>query len=327
MRVPRQGPWGRRKASSGPSDAHRDAVRAAREEADSVARRERTERRSSQGEDWQTRLKGSALETRRRLRPAGRGLRAFLGRIAPPITRGLLALVRLPVVLVLALLEAATAAVGWIRPRLRSLASGFGSLVVRYVTPVNTVAFVCLVAAVSLGVSQFMDYRGVAVGADLYEGEVGTVAPAPLRDVETAGSAHLFALLPVAAAVVVLTLMAARGRWGLGRIIGGLGLLAMLVTLAIDLPTGLEGGTSGGAYASSDVELLDGFWIQLFTAAVIALCGFLLARYAREEREEAPPLIPTATFGVERSVFDPSGRDQPSSGGTAGRRPPWEAST
>ena len=167
------------------------------------------------------------MEARRRLRPVGHGLRAFLGRIAPPISRGLLALVRLPVALVVWLLEAASGAVAWVRPRLASVASWFGALVVRYVTPVNTVAFVGLVAAVSLGISQFMDYRGVAVGADLYEGEVGTVAPAPLRDVETAGSAHLYLLAPVALAAIALIVLTARGRAELGRVVCGLGLLGI----------------------------------------------------------------------------------------------------
>jgi hypothetical protein len=315
--------------STGPSDAHRDAVRTASEEAALVTERERAERRATQGDDWQMRLRGGALETRRRLRPAGRGLRAFLGRIAPPISRGLLAIVRLPVALVLRLLEAAQGAIGWARPRLAALASGFGALVVKHVTPVNTVAFVCLVAAVSLGVSQFMDYRGVAVGADLYEGEVGTVAPPPLRDVETAGSAHLYLLLPVAIAAIALTFLIARGRQELWRILCGLGVLVVLVSLAVDLPRADLGQTT--PFASSDVELLDGFWIQLFTGAVIALCGYLFGRYSKEEqpRPASPPTLSspeTVSFRVERPDRDPLAppEDSPAPG-RSGPLPPWEA--
>lgn len=239
------------------------------------------------------RLRGGALETNRRLRPVGSGIRAFLGRIAPPISSGLLALVGVLATGVATVLDGMTGAVGWVRPRLLSLAAAFGRLVVRWVTPVNTVAFVALVAAVALGVSQFLDYRGVAVGADLYGGEVGTVAPPPFTDVEDAGAAHLYLLLPVAVAAVVLTLATAMGRRRLGRYLLGLGLLTVLVSLAIDLPTGLEAGTSGDAYASSDVELLEGFWIQLFTGAVIALCGFLLTRYVRDEPR--PPARPAGS--------------------------------
>jgi len=324
MRVPRQGRERRQKASSGPSEAHREAVRAARAEGDAVAQRERSDRRAAQSEDWWMRLRGGALETRRRLRPVGRGLRAFLGRIAPPISRGLLALVRLPAIGVARLLQGVTGAIAWARPRLVSLASAFAALVVRWVTPVHTVAFVGLIAAAALGVSQFHDYRGVAVGADLYEGEVGTVAPAPLTDVETTGSAHLYLLLPVAVAALVLTVVTAWGRWELGRVLYGLGLLAVVVTLAIDLPTGLEAGTSGNAYASSDVELLDGFWIQLFSSLVIVLCGFLLARYVKGE--PGPPATPAAGRRPrERPGISTDKRKEPRGPNPSGAPPPWEA--
>ena len=318
MKVPRQGGWGRQKASPGPAEAHREAVRDAREEEDAVARRERSERRAQQREDWQLRLRGAAVETKRRLRPVGTGIRAFLGRIAPPISGGLLALLRLPVVGMVRLLDGITDAIVWVRPRLRALASGFGALVVRWVTPVNTVAFVALVAAVSLGASQFLDYRGVAVGADLYEGEVGTVAPAPKTDIEVAGAAHLYLLLPVAVAAIVLTMAVALGRWQLGRYLLGLGLLTVIVSLAIDLPTGLDTGTSGAAYASSDVELLEGFWVQLFTGAVLALCGFLLGRYAREESEPRPSPVDSAPRWRPPGLSSGQ-REEP------GGPPPWEA--
>ena len=322
MRVPRRGRESSEKPSPGPSEAQREAVQAARAEADAVARRERAQRRELQSEDWQIRLRGGALEAKRRLAPVGRNLRAFLGRIAPPISSALLALLRLPVVGVAKVLDGATGAVGWARPRLGSLASAFAALVVRRVTPVNAVAFVALVAAVSLGVSQVLDYRGVAVGGELYEGEVGTVAPAPLTDVEKAGAAHLYLLLPIAVAAIVLTVAAAMGRWGLGRVLAGLGLLTVLVTLAIDLPTGLNAGNSGDAYASSDVELLEGFWIQLFTGTVIALCGFLLARYVKAEHESPASHAESGTGWRPPGL---SSRKRERSGEPSGNPPAWRA--
>jgi hypothetical protein len=283
-----------------------------------VAERERNERHSAKNDEWQVRLRGAALETKRRLRPAGRGVRALLGRVAPPISAGLVALLGLLAAGLSRLLEGITAVVAWLYPRLHSLASSFAALVMRRVTPVATVAFVALVAAVALGVSQFLDYRGVAVGAENYEGEVGTVAPAPFTDVEVTGAAHLYLLLPVAVAAIVLTVAIALGRWQLSRYLIGLGLLTVVVSLAIDLPTGLDTGRD--AYASSDVELLEGFWIQLLTGLVIALCGFLLGRYGREEAE--PP-----ARTADRSSWQPPGfkrekRREPT--GPSGPPPPRE---
>ena len=86
----------------------------------------------------------------------------------------------------------------------------------RTVTPVRTLAFVCAGASVALAASQFVDYRGVAVGAPAYEGEIGTVAPAPLTGLETAGSAHAYALVPLAAIALLLAVATARGAGGWG---------------------------------------------------------------------------------------------------------------
>ena len=81
----------------------------------------------------------------------------------------------------------------------------------RHVTPLSTVAFVGIAAAIGLGVSQFFDYHGVAVDAPNYAGSVGATAPAPLVGTKTAGSAHLWVLIPVAVAAVVLIIGAFRG--------------------------------------------------------------------------------------------------------------------
>ena len=97
---------------------------------------------------------------------------------------------------------------------------------------------VCAGAAVALAASQFADYRGVAVGAPAYEGEIGTVAPAPLTDLETAGSAHAYALVPSRRSRCSWPWLTARGRWRLGRVVGLIGLAGIVVGLAIDMPAG-----------------------------------------------------------------------------------------
>jgi hypothetical protein len=331
MKVPRQGFGRRGRSSSGPSDSHLERVREAREAGDAVADRERAQLREMRSDDWEMRLRGAALEMRRRLRPVGRGLRSFLGRIAHPITSGLLAIVRVPATGLGKLTQGSTDAGRWTAPRVRSASSSVSEFTYRWVTPVHTVAVVAVVAAAALVASQFMDYRGLGVGADLYQGSVNRVAQAPLRDLSTAGSAHLYLLVPVAIAALVMTVGTVAGRWQLGRLVGALGLLGIAVTLVIDLPKGLDEGNAGAVYASSDVELLRGFWIQLVASATLALCGFLLARYQEEAARPpaAPPRPerpwesddPLAPQPGERPAFAPEPREQP----PGAARPPWEA--
>lgn len=137
----------------------------------------------------------------------------------------------------------------------------------REVTPARTAAAVTVAAAVLLGVSQFVDYRGVAVGAPAYEG-VEAIAPAPQTDRVTAGSAHAYVLLPVAALALIALAFAYRGRWRLGRVISVLGLAGVAVSLAIDLPRGLDEGIASIAFEGARAELVEGFWVQIGRAHV-----------------------------------------------------------
>jgi hypothetical protein len=136
-------------------------------------------------------------------------------------------------------------------------------------------------AAVGLGVAQFFDYHGVAVDAPDYAGEIGAIAPVPITDRQTAGSAHLWVLLPIAALAALLMVAAYRGR---PRLAGGVaicGLIGLAVALAIDLPQGLEVGRPGLAFTGTEAKLLEGFWAEVASSAVLILCGGLLAHYSR----------------------------------------------
>jgi len=151
----------------------------------------------------------------------------------------------------------------------------------RHVTPRATVAFVGAAAAVLLGASQFADYHGVAVDAPNYAGEIGRTAPAPLTGTETAGSAHLWVLLPVAAIALLCVFGAYRGS---GRFAAGMvvcGILGIAVALAIDLPQGLKTGREGLAFYGAQAQLLSGFWVEIAASAVLILCGCLLPLYSR----------------------------------------------
>jgi hypothetical protein len=150
----------------------------------------------------------------------------------------------------------------------------------RAVTPPRAVAAVILGAAIVLAISQFVDYRGVRIGAQLYEG-VEAVAPAPQTDREPAGSAHAYLLLPVAALAIVAVVLALRGRWRLGRAVSVLGLIGVAVTLLVDRPAGLEEGIAARNFEGVEAVLIEGFWVQLAASAVLLAAGAMLARYVR----------------------------------------------
>jgi len=156
----------------------------------------------------------------------------------------------------------------------------------RVVTPRRAVAAVVLCAAVLLGVSQFVDYRGVGIGAPLYEG-VEAVAAAPQTDREPAGSAHAYALLGVAILAIGALAFALRGRWRLGRAVSLLGAAGIAVSLLIDVPKGLDEGSDALAFEGAEAMLIEGFWVQLAASAVLLVTGVLLGRYVRAERQPA----------------------------------------
>jgi hypothetical protein len=258
-------------------------------EARAIERRRRREARRrlrSEAEAFDElgmRLRGGAMETRRRLRPLFAPIGALFGRIAPYITRTLLLVVQLIAALIALILEVAQVAI------VRVGRTGLAAWIVvtdwlrRCVTPLRTVAFVGVCAAVALVVSQFFDYHGVAVDAPNYAGEVGGVAPAPITGTTTAGSAHVWILIPVAVAALLLIAGAYRGRPQLAAGVAACGVIGFAVAIGIDLPQGLETGRPGLAFAGAQAVLLQGFWAEIAASAVLILCGFLMPLYSRDQ--------------------------------------------
>ena len=153
----------------------------------------------------------------------------------------------------------------------------------RGVTPSGTAAVVTAGAALLLAVSQFIDYRGVEIGAPGYQ-DVQAVAPAPQTDRQTMGSVHGYAMLPVAAVSLLMLPFVLGGRWRLGRVISLLGALAIAVTVLFDARRGLDEGEAALAYQGAHAVLIEGFWLQLSSAAVLLVGGLLVARYVRLAR-------------------------------------------
>jgi hypothetical protein len=244
--------------------------------------------RRARREELGLRARGAGLEARRRMRPLGRAfgplgtlLHRWMGRIAPYASRTLMLMVSVPAALISLLLRFTQALLGWIGARTGPAARAAGRFLSMHVRPAGTVAFVAAAAAVALGVSQFSDYSGVEVSASLYAGEVGTTAPVPLTAQERAGDAHLWLLLPLAVVALVLIVQTYRGNWRLGRIVGSLGLFAVVVTLAIDLPQGLDAGRAGISFSDTRAVVIEGFWAQLSAAVALLFCGPLLGAYVR----------------------------------------------
>jgi hypothetical protein len=167
-----------------------------------------------------------------------------------------------------------------------SSARALHEIVKAVVTPSRVVAAVVLSAAVLLGVSQFVDYRGVGIGVPLYEG-IEAVAPPPQTDRQPAGSAHSYILLPVAVLALGAMAFALRGRWQLGRAISLLGVVGIVVSLLIDIPAGLDEGEAALGFEGAEAMLVEGFWVQLASSAVLVVTGLLLGRYVRLERGPA----------------------------------------
>jgi hypothetical protein len=256
-----------------------------RMEARATSRRQQREARRrmrEQSEELGMRVRGTALETRRLLRPVVAPLQHFVAWIAPLITRSLLFVIKLFAALIALIAELGAVAARWAVDHGSAAARATYAWLERHVTPVGAVAFVALAAAVGLGVSQFFDYHGVAVDVPNYAGHTGVVAPPPMTGQETAGSAHLWILLPLAGAAVVLVVLTYLGRTRLAGAVALCGLLGVAVALAIDLPQGLNSGRPGLAFYGAQAQLLQGFWAELACSAILIACGGLLALYSRD---------------------------------------------
>jgi hypothetical protein len=270
-----------------------------------VRKRDGATRKRMQELTERTRREGRELSRRRRaetdkLGPVFAPVARFASWIAPYITGALMFMLKLFAALIALLAELGAVAASWLAKRIRAIATGTARWAEVNVTPRSTVAFVGIAAAVGLGVSQFFDFHGVAVDAPNYAGEVGNTAHVPIVGTETAGSAHLWILIPVAVAAVVLIIGAYRGEKRLAGAVALCGLLGLAVALAIDLPQGLDAGRPGLAFSGSDAVLLQGFWAEVACSAVLILCGGLLPLYSRGVAAERRGRLRSATRGRVR---------------------------
>lgn len=191
------------------------------------------------------------------LGPAGTALRNALRRLGAMLVR----LVRL----VIAAVAAGVALTG------RALVT-----LDRIVTPRRALLFVALSGSVLLAVSQFTDFRATEIGQPGYAG-IEDVATAPRVDVSAPTGSHSVLLLigaVLGAGAVAGAILTGRRSWGL--VVAAVGGVTVLVSLAIDLPNGLDLGEAGISYSGVSAVLLSGFWIQLAAGVTLVSTGLLL---------------------------------------------------
>jgi hypothetical protein len=146
-------------------------------------------------------------------------------------------------------------------------------------TPRRAIGLVMAASGALLVISQFIDYRGVEIGEQVdLPGGIES-APIPTIDLQTAGHAHSYVLVPVGAIAVVLGLMLiARGgraaRWAaLAAIVAGAASLAVI--LLVDLPHGLDVGAQSSRFAGASAVLEKGFSAEFAAAGAMLVSGLL----------------------------------------------------
>ena len=117
----------------------------------------------------------------------------------------------------------------------------------REVTPLRAALAVAAVTAAVLALSQFADYRSIAIGTPDYA-DVDTVAPAPEVDSASAGSAHAWLGLPLALAALAVVAGCATGRLKTAWLLAPIGALTVAISLIVDAPKGLDEGSAAVAY-------------------------------------------------------------------------------
>jgi hypothetical protein len=157
----------------------------------------------------------------------------------------------------------------------RSLVDLF-RLAEREVTPLRAALAVAAVVAATLALSQFADYRSVAIGTADYAG-VDSVAPAPEVDEASAGSAHAWVGLPLALAAIAAVAACAAGHRRAAWWLAPIGLITIAVSLIVDVPKGLDEGSAAIAYEGASASLLGGFWVQLACGVLLVALGPLIA--------------------------------------------------
>ncbi len=262
-------------------------------------RRQAKRRRAHEGNVLSRGLRATGHEIKRTAAFLLRGLAAALAALGPvgPWIRGAIGRLAAAVARLLGLgLALVAGAVGAIGRALVALD--------RIATPRRALIAVALIASILLAVSQFTDFRATEIGQPGYAG-IEDVASAPRVDVTAPTGSHSVLLLIgslAALAATAGTALTGRRTWGLA--LAAVGGVTVVVSLAIDLPNGLDLDQARLSYSGVSAVLLSGFWLQLATGVALTAAGLLLPLNPTDEspgvtRRARPQRRPSA--GPRRS--------------------------
>ena len=224
----------------------------------------------------------AALETR--ADPILDPILSAVSRVAPSIARLPLAVADAIAIVIAGIASVIELAVRFLENRVQPAIGRATTILGQRINPISTGLTVTFASAALLIGSQFLDYRGVAVGAPLYEGQIAADAPAPLTATAVTGDAHFWVMIPIAVVIAIAAFASLRrDNRHLGILICTLGLIVVAITLAIDLPKGLD-PVYALPYSDASTRLLGGFWAELFAGVALAVSGGVLMRGDAQKR-------------------------------------------
>jgi hypothetical protein len=169
----------------------------------------------------------------------------------------------------LAIAEAGLRRAGGLAARAATAAS-------RVLTPRRALGLTIAAAGAGVIASQFLDYHGVQIGQAGYAGLPKVVAAPPTVDLQRAGAAHSWLLVPLGAIGVAcgLAAMTRRGsRAALGAVLAGA--VSLAIVALVDLPHGLDAGAQTSRFAGASAVLEQGFYAELASAGAMLMSGLL----------------------------------------------------
>jgi hypothetical protein len=160
--------------------------------------------------------------------------------------------------------------------RAGALAARAATAASRVLTPRRALGLTIAATGVAVIASQFLDYHGVQIGQPGYAGLPQVVAAPPTVDLQRAGAAHSWLLVPLGAigGLSGLAAMTRRGsRAALGAVLAGA--VSLAIVLLVDLPHGLDAGAQTSRFAGASAVLEQGFYAELASAAAMLMSGLL----------------------------------------------------
>jgi hypothetical protein len=146
----------------------------------------------------------------------------------------------------------------------------------RVLTPRRALGLTIAASGAAVIASQFLDYHGVQIGQPGYAGLPQVVAAPPTVDLQRAGEAHSWLLVPLGA-IGLLCGLAAMNRRGRRAALGAVlaAAVSLAIVLLVDLPHGLDAGVQTSRFAGASAVLEDGFYAELASAGAMLMSGLL----------------------------------------------------